>query len=139
MTLRCSCQQKRKENNTFCLNCEGLNVACAIFFLPLVDSYLTENLITYYMKWSQLSYGLWWTTFVDFFSWFIWLQVGQIFQKFECRDQLRSGVIRNVVRWSIPSLLEVQNAFYPGICLFGICQLRINTLVFYLLKKYHFC
>ena len=66
-------KKKRKENNTFCLNCEGLNVACAIFFLPLVDSYLTENLITYYMKWSQLSYGLWWTTFVDFFSWFIWL------------------------------------------------------------------
>ncbi|XP_040936966.1 probable plastid-lipid-associated protein 10, chloroplastic [Gossypium hirsutum] len=33
-------------------------------------------------------------------------QVGQIFQKFECRDQLRGGVIRNVVRWSIPNLLE---------------------------------
>ncbi|KAB2056566.1 hypothetical protein ES319_A11G110700v1 [Gossypium barbadense] len=35
-------------------------------------------------------------------------QVGQIFQKFECRDQLRGGVIRNVVRWSIPNLLEIQ-------------------------------
>ncbi|MBA0560112.1 hypothetical protein Golob_017033 [Gossypium lobatum] len=35
-------------------------------------------------------------------------QVGQIFQKFECRDQLRGGVIRNVVRWSIPNLLEEQ-------------------------------
>lgn len=33
-------------------------------------------------------------------------QVGQIYQKFECRDQLRGGVIRNVVRWSIPNLLE---------------------------------
>ncbi|XP_062155970.1 probable plastid-lipid-associated protein 10, chloroplastic [Alnus glutinosa] len=35
-------------------------------------------------------------------------QVGQIFQKFECRDQSKGGVIRNVVRWSIPSLLEEQ-------------------------------
>lgn len=35
-------------------------------------------------------------------------QVGQIFQKFECRDQLSGGVIRNVVRWSIPNLLEEQ-------------------------------
>ncbi|KAL5795880.1 hypothetical protein ACOSQ2_000700 [Xanthoceras sorbifolium] len=35
-------------------------------------------------------------------------QVGQIFQKFECRDQSDGGVIRNVVRWSIPTLLEDQ-------------------------------
>lgn len=35
-------------------------------------------------------------------------QVGQIFQKFECRDQSNGGVIRNVVRWSIPNLLEEQ-------------------------------
>ncbi|OMO82349.1 hypothetical protein COLO4_23084 [Corchorus olitorius] len=35
-------------------------------------------------------------------------QVGQIFQKFECRDQFSGGVIRNVVRWSIPNLLEEQ-------------------------------
>ncbi|XVE73582.1 hypothetical protein DITRI_Ditri11bG0130200 [Diplodiscus trichospermus] len=35
-------------------------------------------------------------------------QVGQIFQKFECRDQFSEGVIRNVVRWSIPNLLEEQ-------------------------------
>ncbi|KAG5141444.1 hypothetical protein JHK82_017139 [Glycine max] len=34
--------------------------------------------------------------------------VGQIFQKFECRDQSNGGVIRNVVRWSIPNLLEEQ-------------------------------
>ncbi|KAL5577845.1 hypothetical protein UlMin_019544 [Ulmus minor] len=33
-------------------------------------------------------------------------QVGQIFQKFECGNQSRGGVIRNVVRWSIPNLLE---------------------------------
>ncbi|XP_065859961.1 probable plastid-lipid-associated protein 10, chloroplastic [Euphorbia lathyris] len=37
------------------------------------------------------------------------LQVGQIFQKFECRDQSNGGIIRNVVRWSIPSLLEEQD------------------------------
>ncbi|KAI3904499.1 hypothetical protein MKW98_014679 [Papaver atlanticum] len=36
------------------------------------------------------------------------LQVGQIFQKFECRDQTDGGVVRNVVQWSIPSLLEEQ-------------------------------
>ncbi|KAM0956436.1 hypothetical protein COP2_025327 [Malus domestica] len=35
-------------------------------------------------------------------------QVGQIFQKFECKDQTNGGVIRNVVRWSIPPLLEEQ-------------------------------
>ncbi|XP_027906470.1 probable plastid-lipid-associated protein 10, chloroplastic isoform X3 [Vigna unguiculata] len=34
-------------------------------------------------------------------------QVGQIFQKFECRDQSNGGIIRNVVRWSIPNLLEI--------------------------------
>ncbi|KAF5175181.1 Plastid-lipid associated protein PAP / fibrillin family protein, partial [Thalictrum thalictroides] len=34
------------------------------------------------------------------------LQVGQIFQKFECRHQTHGGIVRNVVRWSIPSLLE---------------------------------
>lgn len=36
------------------------------------------------------------------------LQIGQIFQKFECRDQSNGGVIRNVVQWSIPTLLEEQ-------------------------------
>lgn len=35
-------------------------------------------------------------------------QVGQIFQKFECRDETNGGVVRNVVRWSIPTLLEEQ-------------------------------
>nr|XP_043623795.1 probable plastid-lipid-associated protein 10, chloroplastic [Erigeron canadensis] len=33
-------------------------------------------------------------------------QVGQIFQKFECKGQDKGGYVRNVVRWSIPSLLE---------------------------------
>ncbi|XP_004507558.1 probable plastid-lipid-associated protein 10, chloroplastic isoform X1 [Cicer arietinum] len=35
-------------------------------------------------------------------------QVGQIFQKFECRGNTDGGVIRNVVQWSIPNLLEEQ-------------------------------
>ncbi|XP_045828723.1 probable plastid-lipid-associated protein 10, chloroplastic isoform X1 [Trifolium pratense] len=36
-------------------------------------------------------------------------QVGQIFQKFECRDNSNGGgVIRNIVQWSIPNLLEEQ-------------------------------
>lgn len=34
-------------------------------------------------------------------------QVGQVFQKFECRDRSDGGIIRNVVQWSLPSLLEV--------------------------------
>ncbi|ONK73815.1 uncharacterized protein A4U43_C04F35670 [Asparagus officinalis] len=36
------------------------------------------------------------------------LQVGQIFQKFECRDRVDGGIVRNVVRWSIQNLLEEQ-------------------------------
>lgn len=39
---------------------------------------------------------------------FPFFQVGQIYQKFECRDQSDGGVIRNVVQWSIPTLLEEQ-------------------------------
>uniref|UniRef100_A0A7N0U2Y9 Plastid lipid-associated protein/fibrillin conserved domain-containing protein n=1 Tax=Kalanchoe fedtschenkoi TaxID=63787 RepID=A0A7N0U2Y9_KALFE len=39
---------------------------------------------------------------------FPFFQVGQIYQKFECRDRSDGGIIRNVVRWSIPSLLEEQ-------------------------------
>ncbi|XP_010523864.1 PREDICTED: probable plastid-lipid-associated protein 10, chloroplastic isoform X2 [Tarenaya hassleriana] len=35
-------------------------------------------------------------------------QVGQIFQKFECRDLSDRGIVRNVVRWSVPNLLEEQ-------------------------------
>lgn len=38
--------------------------------------------------------------------WLAW-QVGQIFQKFECGDRTDGGVVRNVVRWSIPTILEV--------------------------------
>ncbi|CAL4942757.1 unnamed protein product [Urochloa decumbens] len=36
------------------------------------------------------------------------LQVGQIYQKFECKDQSDGGIVRNVVRWSIKNLLEDQ-------------------------------
>eukprot|EP00262_Sarcandra_glabra_P004024 TRINITY_DN1498_c0_g1_i4.p1 TRINITY_DN1498_c0_g1~~TRINITY_DN1498_c0_g1_i4.p1 ORF type:complete len:275 (-),score=37.92 TRINITY_DN1498_c0_g1_i4:229-1053(-) len=39
---------------------------------------------------------------------FPFFQVGQIYQKFECRDQSDGGVVRNVVRWSIPTVLEEQ-------------------------------
>lgn len=38
-------------------------------------------------------------------------QVGQIFQKFECKGQDDGGYVRNVVHWSIPSLLEVHSLF----------------------------
>ncbi|XP_030548033.1 probable plastid-lipid-associated protein 10, chloroplastic isoform X2 [Rhodamnia argentea] len=36
-------------------------------------------------------------------------QVGQIFQKFDCLDQSNGGVVYNVVKWSIPTLLEEDN------------------------------
>ncbi|KQJ97435.1 probable plastid-lipid-associated protein 10, chloroplastic isoform X2 [Brachypodium distachyon] len=36
------------------------------------------------------------------------LQIGQIYQKFECKDRSDGGVVRNVVRWSIENLLEEQ-------------------------------
>ncbi|CAI8615764.1 unnamed protein product [Vicia faba] len=35
-------------------------------------------------------------------------QVGQIFQKFECRHNSTGGIIRNAVRWSIPNFFEEQ-------------------------------
>ncbi|GAB2213547.1 hypothetical protein Droror1_Dr00017857 [Drosera rotundifolia] len=37
------------------------------------------------------------------------LQVGQIFQKFECRDQSDGGIVRNVIKWSIDNILEEQD------------------------------
>ncbi|XP_019255402.1 PREDICTED: probable plastid-lipid-associated protein 10, chloroplastic isoform X2 [Nicotiana attenuata] len=33
-------------------------------------------------------------------------QVGQIFQKFECKSESRGGLVRNVIKWSVPRLLE---------------------------------
>ncbi|KAG5554265.1 hypothetical protein RHGRI_011958 [Rhododendron griersonianum] len=36
-------------------------------------------------------------------------QVGQIFQKFECKSQSNGGIVRNIVRWSIPNLLELMD------------------------------
>lgn len=39
---------------------------------------------------------------------FPFFQVGPIYQKFECSNQSNGGIVRNVVRWSIPNLLEEQ-------------------------------
>ncbi|MQM01519.1 hypothetical protein Taro_034267 [Colocasia esculenta] len=36
------------------------------------------------------------------------LEVGQIYQKFECKGRSDGGIVRNVVRWSISNLLEEQ-------------------------------
>jgi hypothetical protein len=45
------------------------------------------------------------------------VQVGQIYQKFECKDRSDGGVIRNVVRWSVENLLEVNcYMFVSGEC-----------------------
>jgi len=46
-------------------------------------------------------------TRVVFFFLDLLMQVGQIYQKFECKDQSDGGIVRNVVRWSIENLLEV--------------------------------
>lgn len=35
-------------------------------------------------------------------------QIGQIFQKFECGGESSGGVVRNIVKWSIPNILEEQ-------------------------------
>lgn len=35
-------------------------------------------------------------------------EVDQIFQKFECGDKSGHGIVRNVVKWSIPRLMEEQ-------------------------------
>uniref|UniRef100_A0A7C8ZV70 Plastid lipid-associated protein/fibrillin conserved domain-containing protein n=1 Tax=Opuntia streptacantha TaxID=393608 RepID=A0A7C8ZV70_OPUST len=34
------------------------------------------------------------------------LQVGQIFQKFECCSQISEGVVKNIIKWSIRNVLE---------------------------------
>uniref|UniRef100_A0A0D6R1A1 Plastid lipid-associated protein/fibrillin conserved domain-containing protein n=1 Tax=Araucaria cunninghamii TaxID=56994 RepID=A0A0D6R1A1_ARACU len=34
------------------------------------------------------------------------LQVGQIYQKFECKGRSDGGVVCNIVRWSIPNILQ---------------------------------
>ncbi|XVF22242.1 hypothetical protein REPUB_Repub12eG0156700 [Reevesia pubescens] len=72
-------------------------------------------------------------------------EVGQIFQKFECRDQFSGGVIRNVVRWSIPNLLEEQDgATLVVSAKFDVVSVRNIYLQFeevrspVLFKKYYF-
>ncbi|KAI4369816.1 hypothetical protein MLD38_018219 [Melastoma candidum] len=40
---------------------------------------------------------------------FPFFQVGQIFQKFDCRGKSNGGVIYNVVKWSLPTFLEEGN------------------------------
>ncbi|KAL8143799.1 hypothetical protein V2J09_016831 [Rumex salicifolius] len=39
---------------------------------------------------------------------FPFLEVGQIFQKFECKNQAGKAVVRNIIRWSIRNVLEEQ-------------------------------
>eukprot|EP00249_Psilotum_nudum_P019285 c27179_g2_i2 orf=524-1054(+) len=33
-------------------------------------------------------------------------KVGQIFQKFDCSDSFNGGFVRNIIRWSLPGLLQ---------------------------------
>jgi hypothetical protein len=55
---------------------------------------------------------------------FGYLQVGQIYQKFECKDRSDGGIVRNVVCWSIENLLEV-NLLWILYILF-VCFLVVN-------------
>ncbi|KAB5569238.1 hypothetical protein DKX38_003031 [Salix brachista] len=61
--------------------------------------------------------------------------VGQIFQKFECRDQSDGGVIRNVVKWSIPTLLEVNCISFvhciPSLCFNSGSETAIPTNIIF--------
>ncbi|CAI8615766.1 unnamed protein product [Vicia faba] len=57
-------------------------------------------------------------------------QVGQIFQKFECRHNSTGGIIRNVVRWSIPNFFELKCSIQIG----SNCNLTSNKT--YLVLQY---
>ena len=61
---------------------------------------------------------------------FGYVQVGQIYQKFECKDRSDGGVIRNVVRWSIENLLEV--SFQMFMC----CESSLWTVKLAKQQKY---
>ncbi|BBN03461.1 hypothetical protein MPTK1_2g23650 [Marchantia polymorpha subsp. ruderalis] len=59
------------------------------------------------------------------------LKVGQIFQKFECRGRLDGGSVKNVVRWSIPSILqEGDGATLVVDASFSVCSPRSIALRF---------
>lgn len=105
------------------------NNSLFITFFPTLDyishSYLKEFVFNSWHLWFcplLVSFGI-----ICFAL--MWLQVGQIFQKFECRDQSRGGIIRNVVQWSIPTLLEVWKytllPIYKPFLYFGITKPRI--------------
>ncbi|KAG4943571.1 hypothetical protein JHK84_047644 [Glycine max] len=50
------------------------------------------------------------------------LEVGQIFQKFECGDESHGGLICNVVQCSIPNFLEDKNLCRSSIFVIMILQ-----------------
>lgn len=60
---------------------------------------------------------------------FGYVQVGQIYQKFECKDWSDGGIVRNVVRWSIDNLLEV--SFFTGVVSLT-CTLSWGVFLFFL-------
>ncbi|KAG6544890.1 hypothetical protein Mapa_013580 [Marchantia paleacea] len=59
------------------------------------------------------------------------IKVGQIFQKFECRGRVDGGSVKNVVRWSIPSILqEGDGATLVVDASFSVCSPRSIALRF---------
>ncbi|KAH1094338.1 hypothetical protein GLYMA_14G134000v4 [Glycine max] len=91
-TNQCSCIEEAL------VSLEGCNIGCHPINLSNLDG-------TWRLQYTSSSDVLILLQAVATFPFF---QVGQIFQKFECCHQSNGGVIRYVVRWSIPNLLEEQ-------------------------------
>ncbi|KAG4954094.1 hypothetical protein JHK87_039688 [Glycine soja] len=89
-TNQCSCIEEAL------VSLEGCNIGCH----PINLSNLDGTWRLQYTSSSDVLILLQAVATLPFF------QVGQIFQKFECCHQSNGSVIRNVVRWSIPNLLE---------------------------------
>lgn len=58
------------------------------------------------------------------------LQVGQIFQKFECKERADDGVVRNVVRLSVPGILQDDGATLVVTAEFSVVSSRSIALNF---------
>nr|GMC51599.1 probable plastid-lipid-associated protein 10, chloroplastic isoform X3 [Ipomoea batatas] len=55
-------------------------------------------------------------------------QVGQVFQKFECQDRSNGGFVRNVVKWSIPGLFEVNLSLYLSLIMLDLAAYYLSAI-----------
>ena len=42
---------------------------------------------------------------------FVTEQVGQVYQNFDCKGRTYGGTVENIVRWSVPGLLQVCGSY----------------------------